>query len=199
MIHYDMNRFYINPVNNRISQIGGHDSVGRFLEDPKAALTSAEATKQLADKIEIEHTFAFVDNSAGIIYCVTNEGDYVYFSSANYDKEFPPLVLPAERFKKMLNELTRRYADSKGVLPEQAWNAVLTNLQSENNIEFVINYHSKDEILPYVSGGETAVIGVGLSDEDYGKELIKYESNNNKKQTDQSPTEAPVYEDNYGN
>ena len=192
VILYDESRFYINPVNNRISQIGGQDSVGRFLEDPEAALTSAEATKQLADKIEIEHTFAFVDNSAGIIYCVTNEGDYVYFSSANDDKKFPPLVLPAERFKKMLNELTGRYAESKGVMPEQAWSAVLTNLQSENNIAFVINYHSKDEILPYVSGGDAAVMNAGISDDDYGKALIKDNSNDTHKKAEENSANIPV-------
>lgn len=204
-IFFDEIRYYINPVNNRISQIGGQDSFGRFLEDPKAALTSAEATKQLADKIEIEHTFAFVDNSAGIIYCVTNEGDYVYFSPEAYKEKFPPLVLPAERFKKMLNELTSRYADLKGVLPEKAWSAVLTNLQSENSIEFVINYHSKDEILPYISGGEAAAMSFGLSDEDYGKALIKDNSANNQQQTghnkatDQSHAETPVGEHNSSN
>lgn len=192
VVFFDEIRYYINPVNNRISQIGGQDSVGRFLEDPEAALTSAEATKQLADKIEIEHTFAFVDNSAGIIYCVTNEGDYVYFSSANDDKKFPPLVLPAERFKKMLNELTGRYAESKGIMPEQAWSAVLTNLQSENNIAFVINYHSKDEILPYVSGGDAAVMNVGISDDDYGKALIKDNSNDTHKKAEENSANIPV-------
>lgn len=191
---FDETRYYINPVNNRISAGDAYNGgdFSYFLKDPKVALTSAEATKHLADQIEIKHTFGFVDNSAGIVYCVTNEGDYVYFSSSMDNEDYLRLIFPAERFKKMLNELTIRYAEMNDITYQKAWSAVLAGLQAKNNIEFIINYHSKDEIFPYISGGEATVISVGLTDDDYGKALIKDDYNNNQKQTEQENTEAPV-------
>ena len=171
----DYNRVWINPINDKISNDGTSDAVEAFLKNPEGMLTSAEITKPFADGIEIIYTFAFIDESANLVYCVTNYGDYVYFvSDFNYSVKNPQFIFPADTFKSMLREMAWKYANTykKGYHADDVWEIVRSQLQSINCTKKLLNYYTKEEILPYVVGGEEALAAIGIESTEYGKALI---------------------------
>ncbi|MBE6594009.1 MAG: hypothetical protein E7642_08505 [Ruminococcaceae bacterium] len=99
--------FYRDPTTQTTFAIDNNFEVYEdFLKNYKTIFSSANVTKDL-DTLELSNVYFFADDyQKAIIYCVTNHGNYIYFShrGTNGKLEF---VFPEKEFSEMLYRILK--------------------------------------------------------------------------------------------
>ena len=182
-------RGQMQPITQSWNTWFSNDAFDYFMENPKEALTSAEITKQFADDIDIEYIFCFQDSGAAVIYCVTNHGDYIYYSPENRADNQLSFVFTVEGFEYMLKEVANRISIYRHLSYDTCWNILTDN---DPSFKHIIGAYEKDEIMPHIVGGESANTSYNIKDSDYGKYLTasNISTQTPPDSTEQKPTDA---------
>ncbi len=162
-----------------------------FMKDPIGELTSAEITASLKDDMDIEYIFFFNDDEAAIIYCVTNCGDYIYFSPYREysNKERLKFVFSADMFKNMLDKAASRWQEHMGYDSfDEGWSGAMYYLKYDR--EFILTVHTRDEIMPHLVGGDATVERANINDTTFGYNLKPRRSTVGTETTDNGDTKT---------
>lgn len=151
-----------------------------FMEDPLYSFESTAITAEISEEIEIEYIFCFFDYDRGakIIYLVTNKGDYIYyFSSIKDDLTF---LFPLEDFKTCLKKVYKNCHSNGYNLSKDPMNTIWDSfaLEIADITDFTRSF-SKEELLPYIVGGEEKITK--------SNEMFDYYENHHSNSTSTEP------------